>query len=112
METISNAKLFEFFMETIGHCGIFLLDAGTEDIAWHVFEEFDGESITFLHEDSLKRLLDGGYISAEVYPLCQLLNKKFRDLEGTSFWNPEAVRSTREWNEILFLADEIKSMVK
>ena len=112
MEPISSVKLFEFFMETLGHCGTFLLDASMEDIEWHVFEEFDSESITFLHEDSLERLLDLGYISVEVCRLCRLLRMKFRSLEGTSLWNVEAVRTSREWYEILSLADEIKGMVR
>lgn len=112
MEPISHAKSYEFFIETLEHCGTFLLDEDTKSIEWHVFEEFDGESISFLHEYTLNRLLDGGYISAEVYSLCQRLCMKFRGLEGTDLWNAEAVRSTREWYEVLSLADRIKSMVK
>lgn len=112
VEPISKAESFGFFLETLGHCGTFLLNATTEDIEWHLFEEFDGESITFLHESTLDRLLDGGYISAEEYPLCQLLRKKFREMEDTSLWNVESVRTAPEWYEIMSLADKIKSMVK
>lgn len=111
MEPISCTKAFELFIDTLDHFGTFLLNADTEDIGWCVFEEFDGESITFLHENTLNRLLDGGYISAEVYPLCQLLRKRFRELEGTALWDVEAVRSAPEWYELLVLADKIKSMV-
>lgn len=111
MESISCIKLFELFIDTLNQFGTFLLKADKEDIGYYVFEEFDGDSITFLHEYTLNRLLDSGYISAEVYPLCQLLRKKFRDLEGTTLWNVEAVCSTPEWYEILSLADKIKSMV-
>ena len=87
------AKLFEFFTDTFDHFGTFLLNADTEDIEYYVFEEFDCDSITFLHENTLDRLLEGGYISAEVYPLCQLLRKKVRELDGTDLWNVVAVRS-------------------
>ena len=111
MNQISCAELFEYFIRMLNHFGTFLLNADTEDIGYYVFEEFDSESIPFLHEYSLDRLLEGGYISTEVYPLCQTLRKKFRDLEGTSLWNAEAVRLTPEWHEILSLADKIKSMV-
>lgn len=111
MEHISYAKSFEFFQETLGHCGMFLLNENTENIEWHMFEEFDGDSITFLHEYTLDRLLEGGYISAEIYSLCQLLRQKFRSLEGTNQWNVEAVRSAPEWCEILSLADKIKNMI-
>ena len=97
MEPITCTKLFALFIGTLDHFGTFLLHADTENIEWHVFEEFDGDSITFLHENTLNRLLDGEYISAEVYPLCQLLRKKFRELEGTDLWNVDAVRSAPEW---------------
>lgn len=111
MDQISNMSLFGFFAETMGHFGTFLLKADTEDIEWHVFEEFDSESITFLHENSLNPLLVDGYISAEVYLMCQLLRKKFRNLENTSLWHVESVRTAPEWYEIMLLADKIKSMI-
>ena len=112
MQLISYAQSYEFFLETLGHCGMFLLNEETENIEWHMFEEFDSESATFLHEHTLDRLLDSGYITAEVYPLCQLLRKKFRDLEETSLWNAEAIKSTPEWYEVLSLADKIKGLVR
>lgn len=111
MKQSSCAKLFEFFTDTFDHFGTFLLNADTEDIEYYVFEEFDCDSITFLHENTLDRLLEGGYISAEVYPLCQLLRKKVRELDGTDLWNVEAVRSAPEWYDLMVLADKIKRKV-
>jgi hypothetical protein len=111
MKQISCAKLFEFFTDTFNHFGTFLLNADTEDIEYYMFEEFDCDSITFLHENTLDRLLEGGYISAEVYPLCQLLRKKVRELDGTDLWNVEAVRSAPEWYDLMVLADKIKRKV-
>lgn len=111
MNRISCAELFEFFIGTLDHFGTFLLKADTEDIKYYVFEEFDGDSITFLHENTLDRLLEGRYISAEVYPLCQLLRKRFRELTETDLWNVEAIRSAPEWYELMVLADKIKAMV-
>lgn len=108
---LSYAKLYELFLQTLDHCGLFLLNEDTDSIEWHLFEEFDSGSITFLHENTLDCLLDGGNITAEVYSLCQSLRKKFRDLEETSLWQVEAVCLTREWYEILSLADKIKTMV-
>ncbi len=111
MQSISCAKLFESFADTFDHFGTFLLNADTEDIEYYVFEEFDCDSITFLHENTLDPLLEGGYISAEVYPLCQILRKKVRELDGTALWDVEAVRSAPEWHELMVLADKIKAMV-
>lgn len=111
MKQISNAQLYEFFLETLGHFGTFLLNVEAEDIGWHVFEEFDCGCISFLHENSLDPLLTDGYISPEVYLLCQLLRKKFRDLEKTNLWNVESVKTAPEWYEIMLLADQIKGLV-
>ena len=111
MKPLSYAKLYEFFLQTLDHCGLFLLNEDADSIEWHLFEEFDSGSITFLHENTLDCLLDGGNITAEVYSLCQSLRKKFRDLEETSLWQVEAVCLTPEWYEILSLADKIKNMV-
>ena len=111
MGNITNAELFGYFVETMSHCGLFLLEAAPLDIEWHLFEEFDGDSITFLHENSLAPLLADGYISAEVYSLCLLLRKKFRDMEETSLWNVASVRTSPEWYEIMLLADKIRSMI-
>ncbi len=111
MEKISAPQLFELFLQTLDYCGMFLLECETQDVEYYLFEEFDSDSISFLHQDSLDRLLDGGYISAEIYSMCLLLHKKFRNLEGASLWNAEAVRSAPEWYDILSLADRIKSLV-
>lgn len=111
MERISDAQLFDLFLQTLGRCGTFLLECDAQDVEVCLFEEFDGDSISFLHENSLNRLLDGHYISTEVYSLCQLLCKKFRDMEGTSLWNVDSVKSNPEWKEILTLSDRIKSMI-
>ena len=66
MKPLSYAKLYEFFLQTLDHCGLFLLNEDTDSIEWHLFEEFDSGSITFLHENTLDCLLDGGNITAEV----------------------------------------------
>jgi hypothetical protein len=56
--------------------------------------------------------LKGGYISTDIYPLCQALHKMFRDLEETDLWNAAAVKTTSEWYEVLSLADKIKDMLQ
>ena len=111
MEQIEDSRLFEFFLETLGHCGTHLLQASILDIEWHLFEEFDSGSIPFLHKNTLDRLLNAQYISAEVYTLCELLRKKFRGMEGRSLWNADSVKSDPEWHTILSLSDKIKGMI-
>ena len=111
MERISDTELFELLLETLEHCGLFLLQSDPRDIEWHLFEEFDSNCSSFLHENSLNRLLDSQYISSEVYSLCRLLSEKFRSMEGTSLWNTEAVQQNADWHEILALTDKIYSIL-
>ena len=111
MHIITVRQLYKFFLQALDHCGAYLLKGDTEDIEYYLFEEFDGECISFLHINSLNRLLDNRYISAEVYSLCQLLYEKFRKMENTNLWNADCVKTSPEWHEILFLSDKIKSMI-
>lgn len=112
MEKIDDVQLFKLFLRTLECCGIFLLNCGPRDIEYFLFEEFDGDSISFLHEASLSKLLDYGYISPKIYSKCQLLYKKYRQMEETSMWNVNSVKENPEWHAILSLSDEIKSMIQ
>ena len=109
MEIITVSQLYEFFLQTLNHCGMYLLKSDIEDIEYSLFEEFDTDSISFLHSNSLNRLLDHQYISAEVYSMSQLLYEKFRKMENTNLWNAYCVKTSPEWLEILSLSDKIKS---
>ena len=112
MERIADVQLFQLFLRTLECCGTFLLDCEPRDIEYFLFEEFDGDSISFLHEASLSKLLNCGYISPEIYSQCQLLYKKYRQMEDTSMWNVNSVKASPEWHAILSLSDEIKSMIQ
>ena len=111
MEKIDDMQLFELFQRALECCGMFLLNCDPQDIEYFIFEEFDGDCSSFLHEISLSKLFDYGHISAEVYSKCRLLYKKFRQMEGTIMWNANSVKTSPEWRVILSLSDEIKSMI-
>ena len=112
MEKIENLQLYWLFQRTLECCGTFLLNCADRDIEYFLFEEFDGDCISFLHDASLSKLLYCGYISPKVYIKCQLLHKKFRQMEGTSMWNVNSVKANPEWHAILSLSDEIKFLIK
>lgn len=111
MEIIDVTQLYGFFLQTLDHCGTNLLKSDIQDIEYYLFEEFDSDSISFLHIHSLDRLLDNHFISAEVYALCRLLYEKFRKMENTELWNADRVKTSPEWLEIMSLSDKIKSMI-
>ena len=112
MKTISDAQLFELFLKTLDCCGMFLLKCDSQDIDYYLFEEFDSDSTSFLHEKSLNRLLASRCISVEVSFLCHSLYEKFRRMEGTDLWNSDAVKTNPEWHTILSLADEIRRSIR
>ena len=103
---------YEFFKDTLEHCGTFLLACDEKDIEYHLFEEFDTDSVSFLHESNLRTLLDEGYVSEDIYRGALRLAVAFRALEDTELWTPAAVCYEPAWREILELADRVKVLVK
>lgn len=112
MERKRASQLFELFVQTLSCCGMFLLESEPQDIEYYLFEEFDSDSVSFLHQDALNILLENDYISSDVYWLCRLLYEKFRKMEGTNLWNVASVKIDSEWHSILELSDKIKSLIK
>ena len=104
--------LYEFFCETWNHCGGFLLECPDEDIEYSIFEEFDSDSISFLHVNTLIPLRLSGKITKGTFDMSVELSSKFRALEGTELWNVQAVRNSEKWLEVLELSDRIKDTLK
>ena len=102
---------YELFKDALTHCGTFLLDLPEEEIGYHLFEEFDGDSISFLNENFLTQLLSAGKITPQIVVMSLELSRKFRALENTELWNVKSVKNNPNWLEILHLADQIKAML-
>lgn len=109
MKEITVQDKYKLYRDTLSHCGTFLLDSSDDDIGYRIFEEFDADSISFLHPKTLDALLGAKYITQEVYALSINLAKSFRALDGTDLWNVSAVRTSKEWLAVLSLADDVKS---
>ncbi len=112
MKALSPRERYAHFIETLTHCGTFLLALDEETIEYHMFEEFDGDCVSFLHEDNLSILEAEGLISPAVHRMATTLAKKFRALENTLLWDPRAVKTALEWEEILTLADRISATLR
>ncbi|MCH5161448.1 MAG: hypothetical protein J1G04_05400 [Clostridiales bacterium] len=108
MDKISVKERYDFFTSALSHCGTFLLSCNDDDIAYHIFEEFDGDCISFLSDTVLDSLLSAKFISEETYHLSLELAQRFRALENTSLWSVDAIRGSKEWLCVLSIADEIK----
>lgn len=112
MMEISLSQKYELFLKTLSECGEFLLKESKENIEYYLFEEFDGDSISFLSKENLMVLLTENIINNEIYNQSLLLSQKFRKLEETDLWDANKVKNSKEWKEILTLSDQIKSLIR
>ena len=108
MNKINTREKYELFIETVQSCGTYLLGRSDADIEYFLFEEFDSDCISYLHESVLKELLEGKYINTDIYNMATELRCKFRALESTDAWNICAVKTDPRWKEIFRLCDKIK----
>ena len=111
MKSVNQTGLYALYKDTLSHVGTFLLTCEREEIEYHLFEEFDTDCTSFLHETNIRALLDGGLISAEIYEASLRLAAEFRALEGSALWNPEAVTATEAWRKVLELGDMLRDIV-
>ena len=104
-------KLMKFYVDTLDKCGTNLLKMSDRDIEYNIFEEFDVGAISFLHDDTLSKLKEANLITEEISQKSSVLRGKFLLLQNTDLWNVASVRNSENWNEILKLSDEIKSLL-
>ena len=114
MEFMNNRTIKDLmidYIDTLQQCGMHLLKMSDEDIGYHVFEEFDGGAISFLHENTLSELKKANLITETILQKSTELRNKFMALIDTEQWNVDSVKSSKEWREVLELSDEIKLML-
>ena len=74
----------------------YLLNCSDDVVENNVFEEFDGNSISFLSDILLQEFMDKGLISKEVCNMVIKLRDDFRKLEKTKPWNVESIKNISE----------------
>lgn len=114
MEFMNNRTVKDLmidFVDTLQQCGMHLLKMSDEDIEYHIFEEFDGGAISFLHENTLSELKKANLITEIMLQKSAELRIKFMALIDTEQWNVDSVKYSKKWREILELSDEIKSLL-
>ena len=111
MKRLTTFEQFEYYVHTLNNLGLFLRECDTNEIEYCVFEEFDSDCVSFLHENTLNALLRAGLITSEIFELSLELAQRFRRLENTPYWNARSVQTEDAWAELLALADKIKAML-
>lgn len=111
MKRLTVFEQFEYYVHALNNLGLFLRKSDINEIEYLVFEEFDSDCVSFLHENTLNALLRAGLITNEIFELSLELAQRFRRLENTPYWNARSVQTEDAWAEILALADKIKTVL-
>jgi len=101
-------KLLELFIDTLNKCGVYLLEMEDTCIGYNIFEEFDIGAISFLHDNTLKKLKGANLINDNIAKMSSELRSNFLALQDTDLWNVDSVKHATEWRNILELSDIIK----
>ncbi|KQK24352.1 hypothetical protein AR438_17130 [Chryseobacterium aquaticum] len=109
---ITDKELYSYFIDTLSHCGLFILDKDIEDIEYEIFEEFDIGVISFLHDNSLKQLLDAGLININIYKNCHNLREEVLNIQANGLWQINFVKKDKDWYKILLMSDKIKNEIE
>lgn len=112
MNEISVEELMELYVETLANCGTYLLNEDDETIDYNIFEEFDIGVISFLHHDSLNKLLLGKYINTQEMEDSLKLREMVLDIQNNNQWNIESLKSSNNWKKVLVLADNINKSLR
>ena len=109
MKELKTKEQYEYFEETFNKFNTTLLNQSDDDIEYIIFEDIIDNVVSFLHTIVIDRLLEEKYINKEVYDLCCYFRKQFLELEEKSLRSATEVRESKDWLDLVKLADEIKS---
>lgn len=109
MKELTTKKQYEYFKETFYKFNTTLLNQSDDDIEYIIFEDIIDNVVSFLHPIVIDKLLEEKYINSEVYDLCYDFRKQFLELEENTSGGVTEVRESKEWLDLMKLADLIKS---
>lgn len=101
---------YDWALHTLKECGEFLLSENDETVGYLIFEEFCVDVFSFLSDENLQLFIGEQIISEAVGEKCRRLRSRAdKAFSMPELWGVWAVKSAREWLEILRLSDEIKA---
>src|SRR6267378_4316655 len=107
MTEISTAELYDFYRDTVGRCTSEVRNLTDEEIEYNLFEDFDVGAHSFLHDDNLTKLWEGGLIDNEMLAISRKVRERWLTLQKRS-WSIEEVKTKKEWQELFELCDRLK----
>jgi len=110
MQEISPRELYEIFRHEVKRCSSRLRAADDETIECELFEEFNSAAVSFLHENSLRRLRIAGLIDDRIMALALRVRKEFLSMETRGKWSVEAVRNDDAWTRLFELCEQLDAL--
>lgn len=111
MKEISPDGLYELYEDTLHQCGSHIFNYPDDVIEMMVFEDFDIGATSFLHDDSLDRLLNNHLISKEKYELSRKIRALFFEIEDSEEFTMDCLKGRSEnWKRLISLVDEAARM--
>lgn len=112
MKPITTEQLYEFYKDTIGHCGAYLLNEDDDVIEYNIFEEFDIDIITFLYPDNLAVLVENGFINREQMEKSISIREEALKMDKEGLWQLHLIKTHERWRKLMLLCDELRNTLK
>lgn len=110
MTEITTQELYEIYVDTLLRCLPTVRNLPDEELLCELFEEFDVQARSFLHEISLGKLHDAGLIDDDIIEESKEIRRRWIALESQE-WTPEQIRRDIMWDELFKLCDSCMSKV-
>lgn len=111
MNAITDEQLFDLLVDTAKRCSSAVISLSDEELEYNLFEEFDVGVRSFLHDDSVSRLVEAGMLSNEAIPICHSIRGKWIELDMRN-WTIAEIRVHPDWKHIHSACDTLLELLE
>jgi len=113
MKEISPEELYSLYKDTLFKCQSKIFNYADDIIEMMVFEDFVIGATSYLHDNSLNRLLDNHLIDKKQYDLSRKIRALFFEIEDCGELTMDCLKGRSErWQHLVSLVDEAVARVK
>ncbi|MCY2965978.1 MAG: hypothetical protein NT069_20495 [Planctomycetota bacterium] len=109
MTEITMRELYDLYVDTLERCSSIVRSLPDEELLCNLFEEFDVQARSYLHEVSLTKLHDAGVIDDAMVERSKEIRRRWIALECQK-WTTEQIRCDSEWDALFTLCDSLRLM--
>lgn len=108
---ISTKESFDWFMTTLGRYDNSHLKLSDDELLSIILDELDIEAVSFLHNDTVERLIENNLIPADIANAVDALRNKTMILLQDKR-TVDDIRNDSDWKFVRRLADQIKNKIQ